>query len=74
MVTEKIFEAALGISSPWYIAGMNFEPSQRKLMIRVDFEVGSRFAVSGLSGESGPRHAHQDLSASELSSSTSASG
>jgi transposase len=51
MVTEKIFEAALSISTPWYIAGMSFEPSQRKLMIRVDFEVGSRFAVPGHSGE-----------------------
>lgn len=51
MVTEKIFEAALGISSPWFIAGMNFEPSQRKLNIQVDFEVGSRFAVPGQSGE-----------------------
>ena len=51
MVTEKIFEAALGISSPWYIAGMNFEPSERKLRIRVDFEVGSRFTVPGQSGE-----------------------
>ena len=51
MVTEKIFEAALGISSPWFIAGMNFQPSQRKLKIRVDFEVGSRFAVSGQAGE-----------------------
>lgn len=51
MVTEEIFEAALGIRSPWYIAGMNFEPSQRKLRIRVDFEVGSRFAVSGQPGE-----------------------
>jgi hypothetical protein len=26
MVTEKVFESALGISSPWFIAGMNFEP------------------------------------------------
>lgn len=51
MVTEKIFEAALSISSPWYIAGMSFEPSQRKLRIRVDFEVGSRFAVPGATGE-----------------------
>lgn len=41
VVTEKIFESALGISSPWFIAGMNFEPSQRKLNIRVNFEVGS---------------------------------
>ena len=51
MVTEKIFESALGISSPWFIAGMKFEPSQRKLEIRVDFEVGSRFVVPGQSGE-----------------------
>ena len=51
MVTEKIFETALGISSPWFIAGMNFEAQQRKLSIRVDFEVGSRFAVPGQTGE-----------------------
>lgn len=51
MVTEKIFETALGISSPWFIAGMNFEAQQRKLSIRVDFEVGSRFAVPEQTGE-----------------------
>jgi transposase len=51
MATEKIFEAALGINTPWYIAGLNFEPSQRKLRIRVDFEVGTRFAVPGESGD-----------------------
>jgi transposase len=51
MITEKIFESALGISTPWYIAGLNFEPSQRKLRIRVDFEVGTRFAVPGQAGE-----------------------
>lgn len=51
MVTEKIFEAALSISSPWFIAGMGFDEKRRKLNIRVDFEVGSRFAVPGHSGE-----------------------
>ena len=51
MVSEKIFEAALGINAPWYIAGISFEESQKKLRIRVDFEVGSRFAVPGQSGE-----------------------
>jgi transposase len=50
MITEKIFESALGISTPWYIAGLNFEPSKRKLRIRVDFEVGTRFAVPGQAG------------------------
>ncbi|MGH7108511.1 MAG: ISL3 family transposase [Acetobacteraceae bacterium] len=51
MVTEKIFESALGVSSPWFIAGMGFDEQQRKLSIRVDFEVGSRFAVPGQTGE-----------------------
>ncbi len=51
MVTEKIFETALGVSSPWFIAGMGFDETQRKLSIRVDFEVGSRFAVPGQAGE-----------------------
>lgn len=51
MATEKIFETALGISSPWFIAGMKFEAEQRKLSIRVDFEVGSHFAVPGQTGE-----------------------
>ena len=32
---------------PWFISGMNFEPRQRKLSIRVNFELGSRFAVPG---------------------------
>ena len=47
MVTEKIFKAALGISKPWCIAGMAFEPGHGKLRIRVDFEVGTHFAVPG---------------------------
>lgn len=51
VVTEKIFEAALSIGTPWYIAGINFDESQRKLKIRVDFELGSRFAVPGDSAE-----------------------
>jgi transposase len=51
MVTEKIFESALGVQSPWHIAGIEFEPNRRQLSIRVDFEVGSRFAVAGETGE-----------------------
>ena len=50
MVTETIFETALGISSPWFIAGMNFDLSPRMLNSRVDSEVGSRFAVPGQAG------------------------
>ena len=50
MVTEKGFESTLGIRNPWFIAGMNFEPSQWKRNIRVDFEADSRFAVPGQAG------------------------
>lgn len=46
-MSEKLFEAALGITSPWYIAGVDFAAEQRTLTIRVDFAVGSRFAVPG---------------------------
>lgn len=51
MVTEKIFEAALGIGAPWYIAGLNFEPGKRLLKVRIDFQAGSRFAVPEVAGE-----------------------
>lgn len=51
MVSEKIFEAALGVQSPWYIAGMQFDQQRRLLSIRVDFEVGTHFALPGIAGE-----------------------
>jgi transposase len=51
MVTEKIFESALGISAPWYIAGLKFEPEKRLLNVCIDFEVGTRFAVPEEAGE-----------------------
>lgn len=50
MATKRIFETALGFSSPGLIGGMNFGESQRKLTIRVDFEVGRGFAVPGRAG------------------------
>jgi len=45
-MNEKLFETALGIHSPWFIAGVDFDAGARRLTIRVDFEVGSRFAVA----------------------------
>lgn len=50
-MTEKLFEAALGVSSPWYVAGTNFDAAAKTLTIRVDFTVGSRFAVAGIDGQ-----------------------
>lgn len=50
-VSEKLFEAALGVSSPWYVAGIQFDATQRLLQIRVDFTVGSRFSIADVTGE-----------------------
>jgi transposase len=46
-MTNKLFEAALGIASPWYVQGVDFDAEQKQLTIQVDFEVGSRFAFPG---------------------------
>jgi transposase len=50
-MTEKLFETALGIGAPWYVAGAEFDAQARTLAIRVDFRAGSRFVVPGLEGE-----------------------
>lgn len=49
-MTAKLFEAALGIASPWYINGVEFDPAQKTLAITVDLIAGSRFAVPGVEG------------------------
>lgn len=49
-MTAKLFETALGIASPWYINGVEFDVAKRTLSIAVDFIAGSRFAVPGVEG------------------------
>jgi transposase len=48
---DKLFEAALGITRPWYVAGVEFDESAKVLSVRVDFEPGSRFAAEDVAGE-----------------------
>jgi transposase len=50
-MTEKLFEAALGIGAPWFVAGADFNAQTRTLTIRVDFVAGTRFAAPGVIGE-----------------------
>jgi transposase len=50
-MTEKLFESALGITAPWFVAATDFNASARTLTVRVDFAPGSRFAVPGVEGE-----------------------
>jgi transposase len=54
-MTAKLFEAALGIASPWYINGVEFDAAKKTLSIAVDFIAGSRFAVPSIEG-SHPAH------------------
>jgi transposase len=51
LMTEKLFETALGIGPPWFVAGADFNAEARTLTIRADFVVGSRFAAPGVAGE-----------------------
>jgi transposase len=51
MMTNHLFEAALGIKAPWFVQGVDFDETQRHLTIRVDFVVGTRFAYPGVAGE-----------------------
>jgi transposase len=49
-MTEKLFETALGVSPPWYVAGVEFDGAARTLRIQIDFTPGSQFAVAGVEG------------------------
>jgi transposase len=51
MMTSQLFEAALGIKSPWFVQGVDFDETKRQLTIQVDFVAGSRFAHADAAGE-----------------------
>jgi hypothetical protein len=50
-VHDKLFETALGIAAPWFVAGLRFDEKSKVLTIGVDFAVGSRFRVEGTPGD-----------------------
>ena len=47
---NQLFEAALGISKPWYVRGVDFDAVRKVLTIGIDFVAGSRFAAPGVAG------------------------
>jgi transposase len=51
MHSEQLFEAALGVSTPWSVREARFDGAAKTLTIRVDFQAGSRFSYPGLAGE-----------------------
>ena len=50
-MSEKLFERALGIASPWFVGATSFDAAARTLTIRVDLSPGSRFSLPGIAGE-----------------------
>lgn len=42
-MNNELFEAALGITDPWYVQGIEFDAAKKILTIDIDFVVGSRF-------------------------------
>ena len=44
MDSEKLFGMALGLQEPWYIREVSFDAAKKKLILKVDFRKGSRFA------------------------------
>jgi transposase len=51
MQSERLFEAALGVSSPWYVREAGFDAAAQTLTIRVDFHTGRRFSYPEVPGE-----------------------
>lgn len=51
MESEQLFEAALGVSPPWYVRETLFDAEGKALTIRVDFRAGSRFSHVEVAGE-----------------------
>ena len=51
VATKELFEAALGITKPWFVQGVDFEAEKHLLTIAVDFVSGSRFAHPDVPGE-----------------------
>ena len=49
-MTTKLFEAALGIVTPWAVKTVQFDESAKTLTVLIDFKPGSRFAVPGHEG------------------------
>lgn len=48
---DRLFEAALGIAPPWFVAGVRFDEVRKVLTVGIDFTAGTWFAAEGAGGE-----------------------
>lgn len=47
---NELFEAALGVSDPWFVGGVDFDAAAKQLTVRIDFTAGSRFPHPKVAG------------------------
>lgn len=45
---DRLFETALGIAAPWFVAGVRFDEASKMLTVGIDYTAGSRFEVEGV--------------------------
>jgi transposase len=45
-MSTQLFESALGITAPWSVRSVEFDESAKRLTVHIDFDAGTRFAVS----------------------------
>jgi transposase len=50
IMSNDLFAAALGLTSPWYVSNVEFSAEKRQLSIAIDFTKGSRFPYEGVEG------------------------
>ena len=50
VMSERLFEQALGIAVPWSVGAVKFDQAAKTLTITIDFKAGSRFAAAGRDG------------------------
>ena len=43
MRDNDLFQLALGIASPWFVASSDFDAANKRLDIKLDFKAGARF-------------------------------
>ena len=56
MRDNDLFQLALGITSPWFVATSAFDAAEKRLDIAVDFKAGSHFACPDCNAEGCPVH------------------
>lgn len=56
MRDNDLFQLALGITSPWFVASSAFDAAKKRLDIGVDFKAGSRFACPDCNADGCPVH------------------